>query len=193
MVADASAKVTFPLARPSILAVLLLSFIRALESFEVPLLIGIPGGVQTVTTALYQTVHSGFMPRYGEASAYAVLLVIAVALPLAWYYRATREAAKFATVTGKGFRPARIDLGLWKYPCAAVGADHPAVARGAAPHHAVGVVPAALFRPVAGRLRPHDARQLSGGVDARGHACRHLPTASWSAPAAPARSRRRAC
>ena len=111
-------KVTLPLARPSILAVLLLALIRALESFEVPLLIGIPGGVQTVTTALYQTVHSGFIPRYGEASAYAVLLVIAVALPLSWYYRATREAAKFATVTGKGFRPARIDLGPWKYPCA---------------------------------------------------------------------------
>ena len=111
-------RVTLPLARPSLLAVLLLSLIRALESFEVPLLIGIPGGVQTVTTALYQTVHSGFIPRYGEASAYAVLLVIAVALPLSWYYRVTREAAKFATVTGKGFRPARIDLGPWKYPCA---------------------------------------------------------------------------
>jgi iron(III) transport system permease protein len=111
-------KVTLPLARPSLLAVLLLSLIRVLESFEVPLLIGVPGGVQTVTTALYQTVHSGFVPRYGEASAYAVLLVIAVALPLFWYYRATRESAKFATVTGKGFRPARIDLGPWKYPCA---------------------------------------------------------------------------
>src|SRR5260370_39125601 len=111
-------KVTLPLARPSILAVLLLSLIRARESFEVPLLIGIPGGASTVTTALYQTIHSGFIPRYGEASAYAVLLVIAVALPLSWYYRATREGAKFATVTGKGYRPARIDLGPWKYPCA---------------------------------------------------------------------------
>jgi iron(III) transport system permease protein len=111
-------KVTFPLARPGLLAVALLSFIRALESFEVPLLIGVPGGVETATTALYQTIHSGFMPRYGEASAYAVLLVIAIALPLLWYYRATREAARFATVTGKGFRPVRIDLGRWKYPCA---------------------------------------------------------------------------
>ena len=112
------ATVTFPLARPGILAVLLLSFIRALESFEVPLLIGVPGGIETATTALYRTVHSGFSPRYGEASAYAVLLVVAIAFPLWGYYRTTREAARFATVTGKGFRPARIDLGLWKYPCA---------------------------------------------------------------------------
>ncbi len=111
-------RVTLPLARPAILAVLLLSFIRALEAFEVPLLIGIPGGVITVTTALYQSVHSGFVPRYGEASAYAVLLMVAVSLPLYLYYRATKESAKFATVTGTGFRPSRIDLGGWKYPCA---------------------------------------------------------------------------
>jgi iron(III) transport system permease protein len=111
-------RVTLPLARPAILAVLLLSFIRALEAFEVPLLVGIPGGVITVTTALYQSVHSGFVPRYGEASAYAVLLTLAVLAPLGLYYRATRAGARFATVTGKGFRPARIDLGTWKYPCA---------------------------------------------------------------------------
>ncbi len=111
-------RVTLPLARPAILAVLLLSFIRALEGFEVPLLIGTPGGIVTVTTALYQSVHSGFVPRYGEASAYAVLLMAAVALPLYLYYRATKESAKFATVTGKGFRPSRIDLGKWRYPCA---------------------------------------------------------------------------
>ncbi len=82
------ALVTLPLARPAILAVLLLSFIRALEAFEVPLLIGIPGGVITVTTALFQSIHSGFLPRYGEASAYAVLLTAAVAVPLFLYYRA---------------------------------------------------------------------------------------------------------
>jgi iron(III) transport system permease protein len=109
------ARVTLPLARPAMLAVLLLSFIRALDAFEVPLLIGVPGGVITVTTALYQSIHSGFVPRYGEASAYAVLLTAAVALPLALYYRATRAGARFATITGKGFRPSRIDLGGWKY------------------------------------------------------------------------------
>lgn len=111
-------RVTLPLARPSILAVLLLSFIRALEGFEVPLLIGIPGNLRTVTTALYLSIHSGLIPRYGDASAYAVLLVLAVTAPLILYYRATKESGKFATVTGKGFRPSRINLGLWKYPCA---------------------------------------------------------------------------
>lgn len=109
--------VTLPLAKPSVLAVLLLTFIRALESFEVPLLIGIPGRLHTFTTVIYETIHLGFLPRYGEASAYAVLLIALVAVPLFFYYRFTRDSEKFATVTGKGFRPSRIDLGLWRWPC----------------------------------------------------------------------------
>lgn len=110
-------RVTLPLAWPSILAVLLLTFIRSLESFEVPLLIGVPGGMQTFTTVIYQSIHTGFIPKYGEASAYAVLLIMAVAIPLVFYYRATRETRRYATVTGKGFRPQRIALGAWKWPC----------------------------------------------------------------------------
>ena len=95
---------------------LLLTFIRALESFEIPLLIGTPANLQTFTTAIYQTIHRGFLPRYGEASAYSVLLVLVVALPLAGYYRITRHAQRYATITGKGFRPARIDLGALRLP-----------------------------------------------------------------------------
>jgi iron(III) transport system permease protein len=94
----------------------MLTFIRAVESFEVPLLIGTPANLQTFTTAIYQTMHKGFLPQYGEASAYSVLLVFLVALPLALYYRATRHAQKYATITGKGYRPARTDLGAWRLP-----------------------------------------------------------------------------
>jgi iron(III) transport system permease protein len=112
-------RVVLPLARPSILAILLLSLIRAFESFETPLLIGMPGGVTTITTALYESIEAGFLPRYGDACAYAVLLVVIVAAPLALYHLATRAAGRYATLTGKGFRRSRIDLGAWKWPCAA--------------------------------------------------------------------------
>jgi iron(III) transport system permease protein len=109
-------RVTLRLALPSVLGVFMLTFIRAVESFEVPLLIGAPANLQTFTTAIYQTMHKGFVPQYGEASAYAVLLVFVVALPLALYYRATRHAQKYATITGKGYRPALTDLGAWRLP-----------------------------------------------------------------------------
>jgi iron(III) transport system permease protein len=109
-------RVTLPLMRPSVAAVFLLALIRALESFEVPLLIGAPGNLHTLTTAIYESMHTGFVPRYGEASAFAVLLLMVVIAPLAYYYRLTQEASRFATITGKGFRPRRLRLGAWRLP-----------------------------------------------------------------------------
>ena len=109
-------RITLPLMRPSIVAVFLLALIRSLESFEVPLLIGAPGNLHTLTTAIYESMHSGFLPKYGEASAFAVLLLMIVAGPLVYYYRMTRQVERFATITGKGFRPRRLSLGVWRWP-----------------------------------------------------------------------------
>lgn len=116
--AAAAWRVTAPLALPSVLAILLLSLVRALESFEVPLLIGVPGGVTTITTALYRSIHAGLTPRYGDASAYASLLVLAIIPALLLYHRATRAAGRFVTITGRGYRPSRIALGRWRWPAA---------------------------------------------------------------------------
>jgi iron(III) transport system permease protein len=67
-----------------------------------------------LTTAIYESIHTGFVPRYGEASAFAVLLLGLVAVPLVYYYWLTKEASRFATITGKGFRPRRLQLGRWR-------------------------------------------------------------------------------
>ena len=113
-------RVTFRLAWPSVLAALLLSFIRAVEAFEVPALIGIPGGIRVMTTQIYLQLRSGMLPQYGRASAYAVLLLAMVASLLYVYTRQTQAAKKFATITGKGFQPRRVDLGVWRWPAAAL-------------------------------------------------------------------------
>lgn len=108
-------RVTLPLALPSVLAVLILTFVRSLEAFEIPALIGIPAGIEVLTTQIYLQVKGGFLPKYGEASAYSILLMALVGLALIPYYRVTRHTYKFTTVTGKGFRPRRIDLGSWRW------------------------------------------------------------------------------
>src|SRR5206468_6582360 len=106
-------KVTFPLALPSVLAVLILTFIRSLEAFEIPALIGIPAGVEVLTTKIYLQIKGGLIPKYGEASAYSIILIGLVALGLIPYYRITSKTYKFTTIIGKNFRPHRIDLGCW--------------------------------------------------------------------------------
>jgi len=108
-------KVTFPLAMPSVLAVLILTFIRSLEAFEIPALIGIPAGVEVLTTKIYLQIRGGLLPKYGEASAYSIILIVMVALGLIPYYRITSKTYKFTTISGKAYRPHRVDLGRWRW------------------------------------------------------------------------------
>ena len=108
-------RVTFPLAVPSVLAVLILTFIRSLEAFEIPALIGIPAGIEVLTTKIYLQIKGGLIPKYGEASAYSIILIVLVALGLIPYYRITSKTYKFTTISGKNFRPSRIALGKWRW------------------------------------------------------------------------------
>ncbi|MBI4488019.1 MAG: iron ABC transporter permease [Deltaproteobacteria bacterium] len=108
-------RVTLPLALPSVLAVLILTFIRSLEAFEIPALIGIPAGIEVLTTKIYLQIRGGLIPRYGEASAYSLILIILVAVGLVPYYRITSKTYRFTTISGKAYRPHRIDLGQWRW------------------------------------------------------------------------------
>lgn len=107
-------RVTLPLSLPSILALSMLVFIRTVEAFEVPALVGLPGRVHVLTTDIYELMHRTMPPDVGSASALSLILLFIVAALLYWYGRMTRNAEKFATVTGKSFRPNQIDLGRWR-------------------------------------------------------------------------------
>lgn len=109
-------RVTLPLARPTMLGILLLSFISTLESFEVPLMIGQAGQVSVLSTQIYQSTRQGLVPEFGPAGAYSVVLVVLIALALVPYYRISSDTRRFATISGKGFRARIIDLGWWRYP-----------------------------------------------------------------------------
>ncbi len=108
-------KVTLPMAMPSLLSVLILTFIRSLEAFEIPALVGLPAGIEVLTTQIYLQLSEGYLPEYGNASAYSVLLIGLVGLCLLPYYRVTQHAHRFTTITGKGFQPRRKDLGRWRW------------------------------------------------------------------------------
>ncbi|MDP2357569.1 MAG: iron ABC transporter permease [Beijerinckiaceae bacterium] len=107
-------RVTLPLSMPAILALSMLVFIRTVEAFEVPALVGLPGRVHVLTTDIYEMMHRTMPPDIGSASALSLILLFIVGALLFWYSRLTRNAEKFATVTGKSFRPNQIDLGAWR-------------------------------------------------------------------------------
>jgi len=110
-------KITLPLLAPAIFASMVYFLIVAMEAFEVPGILGMNAGIHVFSTRIYWAIHhpSGGLPDYGLASTLGLTLV-AMSFLLIWaYYRLTRHSYRFATVTGKGFRPQRFELGRWKY------------------------------------------------------------------------------
>jgi iron(III) transport system permease protein len=113
-------RVTMRLSTPALLAALLLVFIRAIEAFETPALLGLPGGVHVLTTEIYQKIRGGAFPDYRLASAYGVVMIVVASIGIYGYSRATRAAERFAVITGKGYKPRVFDLGRWRYLTAVV-------------------------------------------------------------------------
>jgi len=107
-------RITLKLAFPAILATVLTLFVRAIESFEVPALLGLPAGIQVFTSAIYQAIHQ-YPSQIGLAAAYSVMLLFLTTGGIYIQARIASSGSKYSTVTGKGFRPRVIDLGRWRY------------------------------------------------------------------------------
>ena len=107
-------RITLPLMRPAMFSVMLIVFIRGIEAFEVPALIGVPAKISVFTTKIFLAIHQ-FPSDFGLAGAYAVTLLGISTVGVLIYGKITRREERYATVTGKGYRPRVIDLGVWKY------------------------------------------------------------------------------
>jgi iron(III) transport system permease protein len=111
--------VTLKLAWPAIFATFLILFVRAIESFEVPALLGLPVGIQVFTSSIYQAIHR-YPSQVGLASSYAVTLLVITSVGIFFISRLSSSGSKYSTMTGKGFRPRQIDLGKWRWVAAAI-------------------------------------------------------------------------
>jgi iron(III) transport system permease protein len=109
--------VTLPLARPALLGSLIIAIVTGLESFEVPVLLGSYEGNRVITSEIWDALN-GYPTRYGEAGAYALGLLLLTVLGVYYYSRALGNGKRYATVTGKGFRPRTIRLGAYRWVAA---------------------------------------------------------------------------
>ncbi len=106
--------ITLPLMRPAIISTMLIIFIRTIESFSVPAVIGLPAGIEVFTSKIWVALQ-GYPPNFGLTSSLAVTLLIISVAGIFCYRYLTKKGERFATVTGKGYRPRVIDLGRAKY------------------------------------------------------------------------------
>jgi len=112
-------RITFKLAWPAVLGSLLILFVRAVESFEVPALLGLPVGIHVYTSAIYNAIHQ-YPSQIGLAAAYGITLLVIACFGIYLQSRLSYQGQRYSTVTGKGFRPRTIDLGRWRFAAAGV-------------------------------------------------------------------------
>jgi iron(III) transport system permease protein len=112
-------RITLKLTWPAIFATILILFVRSIESFEVPALLGLPVGIQVFTSSIYQAIHQ-YPSQVGLASSYAVTLLLITTVGVYLQSRLSSKGSKYSTVTGKGFRPRTMELGRWRYLTAAI-------------------------------------------------------------------------
>ena len=110
-------KVTLGLMMPGLMAVTIYQFTSALEGFEVPGILGLPAGIYVFSTKIYTVLHSASaLPAYGEANSLAMLYLLVAILGTYFYGRVITKSERFTIITGKGYRPRELRLGVWRWP-----------------------------------------------------------------------------
>lgn len=113
-------RISLPLLRPAILAAAIYVFVTAASMFEIPALLGLPTQIHVFSTLMYEAIQPPQgLPVYGVAGVYAVMLLVPTLIALYFYQRMMKLSHRYATVTGKGYRPKLTGLGAWKWPALA--------------------------------------------------------------------------
>jgi iron(III) transport system permease protein len=108
-------RVTLPLLRPAIAAAGLLLALRAVGSFEVPALLGIPDRTWVFTSRVWLSLGTSGSSAADAAAASVPLLVVTLAGSVALALVLRRPRAR-AVITGRAHRQPPLELRRWRLP-----------------------------------------------------------------------------
>lgn len=108
--------IIIPVLLPGLLSVLLYTIMVMIQVFDIPLSIGLTGGIQVFSTRIYLLSSSEMgPPNYNLAAAFGVLLVcLAIAL-VYLYQRLTRMSERFAVISGRNYSLVETRLGARRF------------------------------------------------------------------------------
>jgi iron(III) transport system permease protein len=86
---------------------------------SLPTVFGLRNHIWVYTSRIWQTLNDA-VPNYGKAGAYAMTLLALTAIGVWFQSRLQTRGRSFQTVTGKGFRPHPVRLGVWRIPATAL-------------------------------------------------------------------------
>ncbi len=108
-------RISLPIIAPALLGAVILSFIRGIEAFESPVLLGTPVGIYVFTNEIYRAINFFDPPQYSVATALGltVVLITCILVVIQWRILGQRQ---YFTITGKGYNPHVIRLRRWRWP-----------------------------------------------------------------------------
>ena len=116
-------RVTFMLLLPGVLAISIFQAISALETFEVPGILGMPVNLHVFATRVFNIIDNiGTIPTFGQANAAAIFYLAIALLISIFYLRLVRHSERYSVITGKGYTPRLVHLGAWRKPAFAFAA-----------------------------------------------------------------------
>ncbi len=118
-------RITLPMMLPAILSAAIYTGMNIAETFEIPALIGVPIGFHVLSSQVYLSLR--VWGNHTVASAYSVIFLIMLVGLVYLYQRATRHGFRYATISGKGYRPKLLKIGRWRYLALALIAAYLAV------------------------------------------------------------------
>jgi iron(III) transport system permease protein len=108
-------RITLPVLAPGLISALIYQAVTVIESFDIPLIIGLRANIQVLSTRIFLEVRPpAGLPNFGLGSTYSVLLLLIAVGPLLYYNYIIARSERFTTVTGKDFRQKRYELGRAK-------------------------------------------------------------------------------
>lgn len=107
--------ITLALATPAVLAAWLFNLLRAIEIFETPLILGLPGRLVLLPTLIYEETSVITPPDNSLAAATGVVQLILTFTVVFLYRWMTKRSERYVTVTGRGSQFSVRDIGRKKY------------------------------------------------------------------------------
>ncbi len=108
-------RVTIPLVRPAVLSAFLLAIIGGVGAFELPFILGTPGGLHFLSTEVYFYAQQRVPPAYGSAGDVSVLYAAITIACVTGYILSTRSQFRFQVVTGRPKAAHLQTLGSFRY------------------------------------------------------------------------------
>lgn len=112
-------RIDLPLLTPAIFGVVILGCVFGLGAFDLPQILGGLAGISVISTEVYKALNFTTPPDFAGASALGLFMMAALVLLLALQWKLFGRN-QFVTVTGKGNRGERWELGRWGHACSFV-------------------------------------------------------------------------